>query len=119
MLGIHRSPATLFGHRAAPRPGILATSSAPPSNIDNDEASKAGAVCLLHRQQPGRHGHRLGSLWGLAVCHHPGRPDPGDDTINFAVTGTITLSSALPNLATPPGHRHQGARGGKPDRGPQ
>ncbi len=44
----------------------------------------------------------------------------GDNTINFSVTGTIALNSALPDLSNttgPDGHR--GTGGFEPDRGPQ
>ena len=57
----------------------------------------------LDRQQPGDTGTGSGTSGDLPYVITQADKTPGDNTINFAVTGTITLTSALPDLSNTTG----------------
>ena len=89
-----------------------------PDHGDHQPLQRLIAAVHLARQQPGRSGTGSGNAGDLRYVITQADQTPGDNTINFAVTGTITLNSALPDLSNTTGLMDIEGPGREPDRGP-
>ena len=106
MWEIHRSISDLAGTPDGPRfarPAASSHSHRRRLMLEPLEDRALLSADHLDRQQPGRYRHRLGTSGDLRYCITQADQTQGDNTINFSVTGTITLSSALPDLSNTTG----------------
>ena len=115
MWDIHRSRASLFDGRAAwPRRAEL--SHLRPRRRLSVEALEDRALLstIWTVNSLGDAGTGSGLSGDLRYVITQADQMTGDNTINFSVTGTITLNSALPDLSnTDRTDRHRGTRGGR------
>ena len=120
MFGTIRSPASRVVRSRGPVPGEEPGLSSPATQVHRRGARRAGTPVHLHRQRPGRRGHRLGLSGDLRYAITQADQTTGDNTINFSVTGTIWLNSVLPDLNNKTGKMDiEGPGADQPDRGPQ
>ncbi len=85
------------------RPDVLATSSAPAPNVDRRSLEGRALLSTFTVNSLGDTGTGSGFSGDLRYVITQVDQTPGDNTINFAVTGTITLNSALPHLSNSTG----------------
>src|SRR5512143_1318188 len=98
MLGIHRSPATLFGRRAARAPASWQRHQRPRRMLTVEPLEGRALLSTFTVNSLGDTGIGSGLSGDLRYVITQVDQTRGDNTINFAVTGTITLNSPLPDL---------------------
>jgi len=105
MLGMHRSPASWFDRRAVRGPASRQRHQRPRRML-TVEALEGRALLSLTTwtvNSLGDTGTGSGTSGDLLYVITQADKTPGNNTITFAVTGTITLNSALPDLSNTTG----------------
>ena len=104
MLDIHRSPASLFGRRAGQAPASRPRHHRPRRRLTVEATGRAGTPVHLGPSTAWDDAGTGSGLSGdLRYVITQADQTTGDNTINFSVTGTITLNSALPDLSNTTG----------------
>ena len=95
MLGIHRTPANVPGRSPPTRPRHPSSR----RRLSVEPLEERALLSTLTVNGVGDTGTGSGLSGDLRYAITQSNQNPGDDTINFSVTGTITLNSALPDLS--------------------
>ena len=103
MLGMHRSPASWFGRRAVRGPASRQRHQRPRRMLTVEALEGRALLSTFTVNSLGDTGTGSGLSGDLRYVITQADQTQGDNTINFAVAGTITLNSALPDLSNTTG----------------